>query len=139
MLALGWILVALFIALLIPVKVLLGKAHELQDTVTRIIEQQEQLPGLALGWLAGTVVMVGLYFAGEASVPAVWGGLPQALTEWPFNALQNVAGGIVGIPLVLAVRRPYPLSLRWAPGGNDNPKPNIQCPISNIQHPISKG
>jgi len=107
-LALGWIPVALFIALLIPVKVLLGKAHELQDTVARIIEQQEQLPGLALGWLAGTVVMVGLYFVGEASVPAMWGGLPQALTEWPFNVLQNVAGGIVGIPLVLAVRRAYP-------------------------------
>jgi uncharacterized membrane protein len=61
-----------------------------------------------LGWLAGTVVMVGLYFLGEAAVPAMWGGLPQALTEWPFNLLQNVAGGIVGIPLVLAVRRAYP-------------------------------
>lgn len=63
---------------------------------------------MLLGWLAGTVVMVGLYFVGEASVPAMWGGLPQALTEWPFNVLQNVAGGIVGIPLVLAVRRAYP-------------------------------
>ena len=107
-LALGWIPVALFIAILIPVKVLLGKAHELQDTVAKIIEQQEQLPGLALGWLAGTVVMVGLYFVGEYSVPAMWGGPPQAITEWPFNVLQNVAGGIVGIPLVLAVRRAYP-------------------------------
>jgi uncharacterized membrane protein len=63
---------------------------------------------MLVGWLAGTVVMVGLYFLGEAAVPAVWGGLPQALTEWPFNLLQNVAGGIVGIPLVLAVRRAYP-------------------------------
>ena len=63
---------------------------------------------MLLGWLAGTVVMVGLYFLGEAAVPAVWGGLPQALTERPFNLLQNVAGGIVGIPLVLAVRRAYP-------------------------------
>lgn len=63
---------------------------------------------MLLGWLAGTVVMVGLYFVGEASVPAMWGGLPQALTEWPFNVLQNLAGGIVGIPLFLAVRRAYP-------------------------------
>jgi uncharacterized membrane protein len=63
---------------------------------------------MLIGWLAGTVVMVGLYFLGEAAVPAMWGGLPQALTEWPFNLLQNVAGGIVGIPLVLAVRRAYP-------------------------------
>ena len=63
---------------------------------------------MLLGWLAGTVVMVGIYFAGEAAVPAMWGGLPQAITEWPFNLLQNVVGGIVGIPLVLAVRRAYP-------------------------------
>ncbi|MFQ6059541.1 MAG: ECF transporter S component, partial [Anaerolineae bacterium] len=46
---------------------------------------------MLLGWLAGTVVMVGLYFVGEYSVPAMWGGPPQALTEWPFNVLQNVA------------------------------------------------
>jgi len=70
-------------------------------------KEGDRLP-MFLGWLAGTVVMVGLYFVGEASVPAMWGGLPQAITEWPFNMLQNVAGGIVGIPLVLAVRRAYP-------------------------------
>jgi uncharacterized membrane protein len=71
---------------------------------------------MLIGWLAGTVVMVGLYFVGEASVPAMWGGLPQALTEWPFNVLQNVAGGIVGIPLVLAVRRAYPPITRMGLG-----------------------
>jgi len=70
---------------------------------------------MLLGWLAGTVAMVGLYFLGEASVPAMWGGLPQALTEWPFNVLQNVAGGIVGIPLVLAVRRAYPPITQMSP------------------------
>lgn len=111
-LAIGWVPVALFIALLIPVKVLLGESDELPGSVGRILEEQELIPGLALGWLAGTIVMVGLYFLGEYLVPAMWGGPPQALTEWPFNILQNVVGGIVGIPLVLAVRRAYPPIVR---------------------------
>ncbi|MBC8248173.1 MAG: ECF transporter S component, partial [Anaerolineales bacterium] len=76
--------------------------------VARLVGKGDVRLRMLLGWLAGTVVMVGLYFVGEAAVPAMWGGLPQALTEWPFNLLQNVAGGIVGIPLVLAVRRAYP-------------------------------
>ena len=76
--------------------------------IARFVGKGDARPRMLLGWLAGTVVMVGLYFLGEAAVPAMWGGLPQALTEWPFNVLQNVAGGIVGIPLVLAVRRAYP-------------------------------
>jgi hypothetical protein len=44
---------------------------------------------------------------GEASVE-VWGGLGQAMTEWPFNLLQNVVGGLVGYGLLFAVRRAYP-------------------------------
>jgi len=76
--------------------------------LARFVGKGDARPRMLLGWLAGTVVMVGLYFLGEAAVPAMWGGLPQALTEWPFNVLQNVAGGIVGIALVLAVRRAYP-------------------------------
>ena len=76
--------------------------------IARFVGQGDTRLRMFLGWLAGTVVMVGIYFVGEAAVPAMWGGLPQALTEWPFNLLQNVAGGIVGIPLVLAVRRAYP-------------------------------
>lgn len=76
--------------------------------MARLVGKRDSRLGMVLGWLAGTVVMVGLYFVGEAAVPAMWGGLPQALTEWPFNLLQNVVGGLVGIPLVLAVRRAYP-------------------------------
>ena len=84
--------------------------------IARLVGKGDARLRMFLGWLAGTVVMVGLYFAGEASVPAVWGGLPQALTEWPFNVLQNVAGGIVGIPLVLAVRKAYPPLTQMALG-----------------------
>ena len=35
-------------------------------------------------------------------------GWPAAVAEVPFNALQAVVGGAVGIPLVLAVRKAYP-------------------------------
>ena len=83
-------------------------AHGLEGLVAGYLGRGNDRLRMFLGWLAGTVVMVGIYFLGEAAVPAVWGGLPQALTEWPFNLLQNVVGGIVGIPLVLAVRRAYP-------------------------------
>ena len=83
-------------------------AHGLEGLVAGYLGKGNDRPRMLLGWLVGTVVMVGIYFLGEAAVPAMWGGLPQALTEWPFNLLQNVVGGIVGIPLVLAVRRAYP-------------------------------
>jgi uncharacterized membrane protein len=83
-------------------------AHGLEGLVAGYLGRGDVRLRMLLGWLAGTVVMVGLYFLGEAAVPAMWGGLPQAITEWPFNLLQNVAGGIVGIPLVLAVRKAYP-------------------------------
>ena len=60
-----------------------------------------------LAWLLGTVVMVALYFIGEASFE-VLGGMGQAVEEFPFNILQNVVGGIVGVALLVAVRRAYP-------------------------------
>lgn len=90
-------------------------AHGLEGLVAGYLGRGNDRLRMLLGWLAGTIVMVGLYFLGEATVPAMWGGLPQALTEWPFNLLQNVAGGIVGIPLVLAVRRAYPPITQMGP------------------------
>jgi uncharacterized membrane protein len=60
---------------------------------------------MVLAWLAGAVVMCGLYLLGEGLVLTGWG---PAFTELPFNALQNLVGAVVGIPLVLAVRRAYP-------------------------------
>jgi uncharacterized membrane protein len=83
-------------------------AHGLEGLVAGYLGQDRRLSRMLVAWLAGTVVMVGVYFVGEYAVPGMWGGPPQALTEWPFNVLQNVAGGIVGIPLVRAVRRAYP-------------------------------
>lgn len=89
-------------------------AHGLEGLVAGYLGKDQPLSRMLLAWAAGTIVMVGLYFIGEYAVPALWGGPPQALTEWPFNIVQNVAGGIVGIPLVVAVRRAYPPITRMA-------------------------
>ncbi len=41
------------------------------------------------------------------------GGPAQALTEWPFNLLQNVGGAVVAIPLSEVIRRAYPPIARY--------------------------
>lgn len=89
-------------------------AHGLEGLVAGYLGKNQPVSRVLVAWAAGTIVMVGIYFIGEYAVPAMWGGPPQALTEWPFNILQNVAGGVVGIPLVLAVRRAYPPISRMA-------------------------
>lgn len=61
---------------------------------------------MLLSWAAGTLVMVGLYYLGETFVMGM--GAAAAAAEAPFNLLQNIAGGLLGIPLVYAVRRAYP-------------------------------
>jgi energy-coupling factor transport system substrate-specific component len=69
---------------------------------------------MLIAWLAGTVTMAGIYFVGEYYGAALgWGGPVQAVTELPFNLLQNVAGAIVAIPLSLLVRRAYPPAARF--------------------------
>jgi len=89
-------------------------AHGLEGLIAGYLGKDQPMSRMLLAWAAGTIVMVGIYFVGEYAVPAMWGGPPQALTEWPFNIVQNVAGGVVGIPLVLAVRRAYPPISRMA-------------------------
>lgn len=80
-------------------------AHGLQGLVAGLLGRGKGMVGLILAWLAGTVVMVALYFLGEGLVLTGWG---PALAEIPANLLQNIVGGVVGIPLFYAVRRAYP-------------------------------
>jgi uncharacterized membrane protein len=62
--------------------------------------------GMLLGWAVGTLIMVGLYYLGE---PIIAGYTqPQAALEAPANVVQAAVGGLIGIPLVYAVRRAYP-------------------------------
>lgn len=84
-------------------------AHGLQGLVAGHLGRGGDWRRMLLGWAAGTITMAGLYFLGEYFGAALgWGGPPQAVSELPFNLLQNVAGAIVSIPLVVAVRRAYP-------------------------------
>ncbi|MBC7236890.1 MAG: ECF transporter S component [Chloroflexi bacterium] len=80
-------------------------AHGLEGLVAGLLGRNKGLSGLILAWLAGTVTMMGLYFLGEGLVLTGWG---PAVAELPFNLIQNVVGGLVGIPLFYAVRRAYP-------------------------------
>ncbi|NOZ26601.1 MAG: ECF transporter S component [Chloroflexi bacterium] len=80
-------------------------AHGLEGFVAGWLGRDRQFTGMVVAWLAGAVVMCGLYLLGEGLVLTGWG---PALWELPFNAFQNLVGAVVGIPLVLAVRRAYP-------------------------------
>jgi len=80
-------------------------AHGLEGLTAGLLGRGKDLRGLIFAWAAGTVVMIGIYFLGEGLVLTGW---PAAVAEIPANLLQNVVGGVVGIPLYMAVRRAYP-------------------------------
>ena len=62
------------------------------------------------GWVVGSLAMVGGYFLAESYFIALFFGSSQytgvaaASAEVPINILQVVSGGIVGIPISLALR-----------------------------------
>lgn len=84
-------------------------AHGLQGLAAGAIARDRGWPGLLLGWLVGSLAMVVVYLLGEI----VLYGLGAALVEVPPNLLQNLGGGLLGIPLYYAVRRAYPPITRW--------------------------
>lgn len=87
-------------------------AHGLQGLVAGFIVLRgpgSPVARMVLAAAAGTLTMAGIYFLGEYFGPGLgWGGPPQALTELPFNLLQNVIGAAIAIPLSLLVRKAYP-------------------------------
>jgi energy-coupling factor transport system substrate-specific component len=81
-------------------------AHGLEGLAAGAIGQKGTPGRLILGLLAGTALMVGIYLLGEGLFYGIgWGA---ALAEVPWNLLQNLVGGLVGIPLFYAVRKAYP-------------------------------
>lgn len=66
-------------------------------------------------WLAGAGAGTLIMCAGYLGAETVMYGFGPALTELPFNLVQNVIGAAVGISLSLAVRKAYPPveELRW--------------------------
>jgi uncharacterized membrane protein len=87
-------------------------AHGLQGLLAGLISRKGSLTALILGWAAGAIAMIGVYFVGEIILL----GIGPALAEILPNLGQTAFGGIVGIPLYLAVRRAYPPISRWRPG-----------------------
>ena len=80
-------------------------AHGAQGLVAGLLGRRRGAVGMIFAWLMGTVAMAGIYFLGEGLLLTGWG---PALIEVPTNLLQNAVGGLVGIPLFLAVRKAYP-------------------------------
>ncbi len=80
-------------------------AHGLQGLVAGLLGRHLGRLGLILGWAAGTLAMVGIYLLGEGLVLTGWG---PALAEAPFNLVQNIIGGVVGVALYYGVRAAYP-------------------------------
>jgi energy-coupling factor transport system substrate-specific component len=88
-------------------------AHGLQGFVAGAIAgQRPSVLRMILGWAGGAVLMLAIYFLGEAFVFRM--GVGPAVTEAvTINLPQVVVGGIVSIPLVLALRQAYPPILHW--------------------------
>lgn len=88
-------------------------AHGLQGLVAgAVADRGEGLVPMLVGWFLGALVMVGTYFLGEAFIYGM--GVAAAATEAvTINIPQVVAGGVVGIPLVFALRRGYPAIAHW--------------------------
>ncbi len=90
-------------------------AHGIQGLLIGLLGRRRYTrPVMILAWLVGALVMVGGYCLGEglilyqSSWPPVIAGWLMAFTEVPYNVFQAIVGGVVGIPLILAVRRAYP-------------------------------
>jgi uncharacterized membrane protein len=81
-------------------------AHGLEGLVIGLIAwRRHSLPIMVVAWLAGGLIMAACYLVGEGLFLTQW---PAALAEAPLNLFQALVGAVVGIPLVLAVRRAYP-------------------------------
>ncbi len=80
-------------------------AHGLEGLIIGLVAgRSSKVPTMVLGWLLGSIAMVGFYFLAEGFILATW---PAAIADVPGNILQAVVG-LAGIPLVLAVRKAYP-------------------------------
>ncbi len=81
-------------------------AHGLEGLVIGLIASRgRSIPRMVLAWLTGSLLMVACYLVGEGLFLTSW---PPALAEIPFNLFQALIGGLVGVPLVVAIRQAYP-------------------------------
>ena len=78
--------------------------HGVQGFVAGYIGRSNKLGMMILAWLIGTIIMLGGYFGAGCALY----GVGAAAAEIIGNLSQNIAGGLIGIPLVFAVRKAYP-------------------------------
>ena len=78
--------------------------HGLQGLVAGYLGYRQVLARQGLGWLLGSLIMMGGYFLAEV----VLYGIGAAFVEVPGNVIQAAAGGIIAVPLAAAVRRAWP-------------------------------
>lgn len=81
-------------------------AHGLQGLLAGYFGWKKGLVGMVVGWSVSSLAMVAIYFLGEWFIYGL--DYAGALAEVGPNLIQNVVGGVIGVPLVLAVRRAYP-------------------------------
>jgi len=79
--------------------------HGTQGLVAGLLGHRKGLPGMVAGWIAGGAIMVAGYFTVEYFL---YGPGPAAGEATTVNLPQVAIGGLLGLLLVLAVRRAYP-------------------------------
>lgn len=81
-------------------------AHGLQGLIAGYFGKGKGLTHMLVGWGLGSLALIATYFLGEWFLYGL--GYGGALAEVGANFIQEVVGGLIGIPLVLALRRAYP-------------------------------
>jgi len=81
-------------------------AHGLQGLIAGYFGKGKGLIHMLIGWGMGSLALIATYFLGEWFFYGL--GYGGALAEIGPNFVQEVVGGLIGIPLVLAIRRAYP-------------------------------
>jgi energy-coupling factor transport system substrate-specific component len=81
-------------------------AHGVEGLAIGWLVRRRTLPHMLFGWAVGSLVMVAVYYIGNALFISNDWRLP--LPAVLLNLGQAVAGALVGIPLYFAVRRAYP-------------------------------
>lgn len=90
-------------------------AHGLQGLLAGYVGHKKGVVGMIVAWAVGAIILIAGYFLGEWFIYGL--GYAGALAEIGPNFVQVAVGGIVGIPLVLAIRRAYPPIDRMGLGG----------------------
>jgi len=66
---------------------------------------------LGIAWAFASAIMVGGYFVAESLVIV---GYPASLVDVPFNVIQVIAGGVIGIPVSQFLRRTLPSNMIYS-------------------------